>query len=507
MARATQTLRSRAVLAWRGVRNLVAPYEAGSAYSPRGRSWRVGSTTANNEILGALSLIRDRSRHLVRNNGYAGEAIEKQVTNIIGTGITARSLAPERDFRSAVQTLWDRWVEESDADGQSDFYGQQALAVNVWLEAGDSITRIRARYPEDGLSVPMQVQVLEPELFPFNYDGVADNGNRIRAGIEFDALGRRVAYHCYPSRPEFNDFDATRYVRVPADSAAHMFQATRAGQLRGVPKLVRALSKLRDLDTYDDATLIRQQLGNLFAGFVTRDAAVSDTSVNALTGRAVDDPMSPVVQLQAGLFQELEPGEDVKFSEPPDPPATYSDFLKMNLRGVAVAAGIPYELLTGDMSGVNDRTVRVILNDFKRRIQTMQYSIVVFRFCRPIWARWIDTAIVSGALPIPKGYGRDPLKPWARVAWTPMRFEYIHPVQDVQARVAEIRAGFTSRAADVAAQGDDVEAIDEQQAADNARADGMGLRYSSDARFPESGSPQPVNDSGDGSVVPSRGAK
>lgn len=484
------SLLQRAGAAWRALSGKnQALYEAGST-SKRTSTWRPPTSTANS-MLGTLGLVRDRSRHAVRNDGYAWGITDKLVSNLIGTGIKPLSQAPDRAFRLAVQRLWNAWVEVSDADGQCDFYGQQALAVRVWLEGGDSFGRLRNRLASDGLPVPIQLQVIEPELVPYSYHGyAAATGNKVRAGIEFDALGRRVAYYFHPSRPEVDDFDSAQLRRIPAESVVHLYETQRGGQLRGMPWLTRALVKLHELDKFDDAALLRQQIGNLFGAFVSPgNTPPEQEDLNPMTGQptSVDSDNVELVTLVAGTVQELSQGEEIKFSDPPDPPATYADFIRQHLRSVSVATGVPYEVLTGDMTGMNDRTMRVVLNEFKRRMQQLQHSVIAFRFCRPVWQAWLDRAILSGALPTPEGYGTDPLKPWAAVMWTPQRWAYIHPVQDVDAQVAEVRAGLTSRSAIVSENGEDAEEIDRQQAEDNARADQLKLQYSSDGRQPLSG--------------------
>src|SRR3546814_8774944 len=93
-------------------------------------------------------------------------------------------------------------------------------------------------------------------------------GNVIRAGIEFDRLGRRVAYHLYRSHP--NDGllapmsssaggGGMDTVRVDASEVIHLFRPLRPGQIRGEPWLTRALVKLNELDQYDDAELVRKK--------------------------------------------------------------------------------------------------------------------------------------------------------------------------------------------------------------------------------------------------------
>jgi capsid protein len=165
-------------------------YEAGSQ-SRRAFGWQAPSASPNVAVLSTLASLRDRSRTATRNNGYAKGAIDKLVTNIIGTGIKPMSQAVDKSLRKQIDALWLKWTDESDADGLLDFYGQQAQAVRGFLEAGDEYIRLRARLPQDGLTVPLQLQVLEPELCPYTYNLVLGT-NRVRAGIEFDQIGRRA---------------------------------------------------------------------------------------------------------------------------------------------------------------------------------------------------------------------------------------------------------------------------------------------------------------------------
>lgn len=456
-------------------------YDAG-ANTRRSAGWRAPTASANAGVLANLTTVRDRSRAATRNDGYAKGIIGKLVSNIIGTGIKPMSLAADRVLRERLQALWLLWTDECDADGQLDFYGLQALAVRTWLEGGDSFTRLRDRDVRDGLWVPMQLQVLEPELCPHTHN-VWNGTQRIRAGIEFSPIGKRVAYWFHPSRPELDDFDATQLRRVPADSVCHLFDLQRAGQLRGLPQLTQALIALNELSKYRDASLLRQQLANMFVAFVKRPPSTTTTeALHPLTGAEIEtsEDDKPMLSLEPGLFQELEPGEEVDFSEPPAPNG-YAEFMSEQLRSACAAADIPYEVVTGDMRGVNDRTARVLLHEFRRRIQMWQHQVVGYQWCRRIWTAWMDRVFLSGALPIPNDYLVDPT-PYTAVKWVPQGWPYLNPVQDVEAAVAKIRGGLTSRAAAVSELGEDVEAIDAEQAADNARADSLGLRHDSDGR-------------------------
>lgn len=495
MALAEPTTPAPTVATGRRIRNN-SLYEAGTTTSRRTVGWRAPTSSSNQGVLANLTTLRDRSRAATRNDGYAKGVIDKLVTNVIGTGIKPLSQAKDREFRKQLQALWLKWTDESDADGLLDFYGQQALATRTWFEGGECFARLRDRLPSDGLSVPLQVQLLEPELCPHTHDVF---GSRIRAGIEFSPVGRRTAYYFHPSRPEYDDFDASELRRIPADKVCHVYDLARAGQLRGIPHLTQALIALYELDKYDDATLLRQQIANLFAAFIKKPAAVGDAeATHPATGQALETAPdgSEMLTMEPGTMQELEDGEELIFSNPPAPNG-YPEFMRQQLSGVAAATGVPYEVLTGDMRGVNDRTVRLVLLEFRRRIQAWQHQVVVYQFCRPIWKAWMDRVFLSGALNIPLEYLNDP-SPWADVKWVPHGWPYMHPVQDVTAEKEAVRAGFTSRSSTVSDRGEDAEVIDQEQHDDNARADELGLRYDSDGRNASSGaSAQPGTDDKD----------
>ncbi|QLG93287.1 phage portal protein [Pseudomonas yamanorum] len=461
--------------------NIKASYE-GAGEGRRSASWEAADNGINSINTPALRNLRARSRAAVRNDPYAFNVIDKRVSNLIGTGINPRPKIDDDALRKLMQVLWEDWVDESDADESTDFYGQQALVARTVETAGECFVRLRPRSLDEGLAVPLQLQALAPEFVPHDKFETTKNGNIIRAGIEFNPSGKRVAYWMYRSHPRDSSSLNSGYnqlVRVPASQVLHIFEPVEPGQLRGVPRLAPVLKRLRSLDNYDDAVLFRQEVANLFAGFISRPAPdAGQTPRDPVTGQLLTtdrDGFTPMVALEPGTMQELGPGEEVEFSKPPDAGNNYPDFMRQQLMAAAAGSGTPYEILTGDMREVNDRALRVVLNEFRRRLEQLQFSVYVHQLCRPVRAAWMDMAVLSGALVLEDYAQRR--REYLRTRWVPQGWAYIQPVQDVQARRMEVQAGFASRSEMVLRTGYDAETVDEENAADLTRATDLGLNY------------------------------
>jgi lambda family phage portal protein len=150
-----------------------------------------------------------------------------------------------------------------------------AMGAREMFVAGECFVRLRPRRTEDGLLVPLQLQLLQSEMLPFEKTETAANGSRIRCGIEFDSIGRRVAYHFrrrHPGDSTDQGMVTPETVRVPAQDVLHIYRPIDAGQIRGLPHVAPAMVRLFLLDQYDDAELDRKKTAAMFAGFITKTA-------------------------------------------------------------------------------------------------------------------------------------------------------------------------------------------------------------------------------------------
>ena len=427
--------------------------------------------------------LRARSRDLCRNNPYVASAKEAFVAALVGTGIKPSVLLKDQqDLKDEIQQAWRRWTDECDFSDTTDLYGLQALVAHALFEAGECFIRFRSgSNNEDG--VPLQIQLLESEMLPYNKNHMAEGGNQIINGIELDDEDRRVAYwfySVYPGDPYYRAHPLT-YVRVPASEVLHIYRPLRPGQMRGAPWITPAIVRLFNVDAFDDAELERKKLAAMYAGFITSGAPedVFDEETNMPpgdysglnSGAGPNDGPFPV--LEPGTIQSLLPGEEITFSAPADSGTTYEPWQYRQMLAISAGMGVPYMSATGDNGKANYSSSRQSLVDFRNRLAQLQHSCMVFQMCRPIWRRWITEAVLSGEVDIPD-YATNK-RDYLSVKWIPPRFDWIDPLKDLMAEKLAVDNGFKSRSDVIEESGFDPEETDRRIAADQKREKDMGI--------------------------------
>jgi lambda family phage portal protein len=450
-------------------RKASAPYD-GAGRGKRLGNWYPSNSSVNALLASSLGTLRTRSHDIVRKNPYAANALDSIVSNCIGTGIKPQSKAKEAEFRKKIQQLWLDWTDESDAAGLCDFYGLQALVLRSVIEGGECF--VRMKIDKGNETAPLKLQVLESEHLDASKDGALPSGHVVRAGIEFDKVGKRVAYYLYREHPGESSLLSNiniDSVRIPAKEILHIFKPLRPGQIRGEPWLSNVLLKLHELDQYEDAELVRKKTAAMFAGFVTR----LDPESGMFGEGEANGGGTAFAGLEPGTMQFLDPGEDVKFSSPADVGGTYEAFIKQQLRAVAVGLGISYEMLTGDLSSVNYSSIRAGLVEFRRKCAMLQHNLIAFQLCQPVWKRWVELAILSDAVKVPS----DPS--FSSVKWIPPGFAWVDPQKEVISQLNAVKAGFKSRTEVISEFGYDIEEIDDEIQKERQREKETGLVFDS----------------------------
>jgi len=204
-------------------------------------------------ILQGRETVARRARYLVGSNALAAAGAEAWVSALIGPGIRTMSQHPNKRTREKLNAAFARWSEDADADGVNDYAGLQALAARRLVIDGEALA---LKVYDAGR---LRLRLLDSQQLDASQHRELSGGGRIIQGVQFDALGRRVAYHIFPERPDFGAVSLTPR-RVPADQVLHMFRAETPGQVRGLSWFAPVLLRLAELDKLADAQVIRQQI-------------------------------------------------------------------------------------------------------------------------------------------------------------------------------------------------------------------------------------------------------
>jgi lambda family phage portal protein len=394
------------------------------------------------------SMLRARALNEYGNNPLVRRAVDSLVAALWGgSGITP--MLADR----GVQRLWERWTRGCDASGRLDWVGLGVQILTSVIVTGECFVILRVDEAAPG--VPLTLQVLGPEFLD-----ESRTDDRTLAGIRYDGL-RPAGYWLFRQNPTLAGANLES-VFVPASECLHVYRPLAPGATRGQSWLAPALIALRELDEYLAAALVRSKTGALFAGFVR-----SADGGNPLSQSGA------VPALEPGSMVRLQPGEDVEFSEPPPIETAFDPFVRAQMRRIAAGLGIPYEILSGDLSQITFASGRAGLLEFKRAVEAVQYGLFIPLLCQPVVRRWAELARAVGVLPAADVDVRR---------WVAPEIEMLDRRAEVLTDLLRVRAGFASRSEIIGRTGWRSEDVDQEISADNARADALGLTFDSDPR-------------------------
>ncbi|MCM5528959.1 phage portal protein [Parasegetibacter sp. NRK P23] len=441
-------------------------YDAASK-SRLNNEWFSGEVSVNTEILSALAMLRNRSRDLCRNNGYAIQGVRMIKNNVVGTGIipTPRAEGISKSQLKKLKTAWEDWasVTECDFDGMSTFYGIQSLVMKTVVESGECI--IRRVYGNSKQEIPLKLQILEGDFIDGSkHDGTwQSDDTMLFYGIKIHRDGTRLGYWIYKSHP--NEFGLDSEF-VPAKDIVHVYEVERPGQIRGVPFSSSVMGKLKDLGDFEYAELVRMKIAASFSVFITEDA-INDGSPAASPNK------DRLTKIQPGMIAHLTPGQQIQTAQPPNVEGG-EGFVKNNLRSVSAGFGTSYEGLTNDYSNVNFSSGRMGRMEFQGQVEHLQYNLMIPRFCNKIFPWFLEACRLKGIISFE---GK------VRVSWTAPRKQMIDPYKEIQAIKEKLRAGLASWTDVVKEFGYVPDELLEEIKNDKEMWDKLGLAPTIDPRF------------------------
>lgn len=416
-----------------------ATLRAYEAASPKD-TWRPrrAGAGANADHLADAATMRGKARSLYQNVSFIKRGINGKVNYLIGTGITSYCTSPNGTDKK-VDTVLSNWADECDADSQHNLFSLEYAAWRAVEIDGEVLIRLRPRRREDSLSIPLQIQLLEIDWLDTAKNG--PNGNNvIISGIEYDPIGRIVAYWLFPAHPgELAITSRNAYAQskpLPAQYIIHVYAPARPGAARGISSLHATINRTRDLATYEDSEAARKNLESRLGLAVSGapNAALPNLDpYNQQPGQGGPAGLQNLGQIPGGGIVRLPDGMTISQIKPEAIPGTV-EYAKHQLRMIAAGIETTYEIMTGDLSEVNFSSGRLGRIDFKRTCEVVQWLDIIPRLRQRILKAAAAAAYLDGTIPTPN-------PKWDH---TTPKWDYVNPREDIAAEALEIATGLST---------------------------------------------------------------
>ena len=459
----------------------VAPAQSGRAgydgasYSRLTGNWATGGLDFNALIATASPSLRARVRELVRNFPPFARAVNAIVAFSVGKGSRFQSLAlnpdgtPNTAVRRKIEDRFRAWMEKADVTGKLHFYELQQLAKRQECEGGEHLGRFASPRRRHQL---VAVQMFESEnLSAWQAQG-QEADTDIWQGVEYDIYtGEPVGYHFQTSYA----WQRMASWREPAENVLHGFHMLRPGQLRGVSSFAPAIMLAKDMGDYMGAEIDAAKMAAKWLAFVKSPNPEMFQAARApgLLGAGSAKPdRSDIDWLENAAIEYLRDGEDITIAPGAQRPGDAFDrTTRFILRMVSITEDLPYEILSGDYTGINYSTSKASRNDFSMFLVPQTFRLDA-HFTRPIFHRWLDgEALTQDYL---KGYWLNPDR-FRRAMWIPAGMPSVDPLRDGKADIDAIASGIRSPQMVILGQGHDPEEVVMQRAAWRDLCDEYGV--------------------------------
>jgi len=364
--------------------------------------WKSSSSSPDGELTN-LSLMRDRTRDLARNNPIVQRYFQVLKQGVVGNQqgfkLMVHSREPDGrldDFANdLIEYNWyNNFCPNPEVSGKFTMLDLYNMVVEGLIRDGEILLQlIRA---QDGL----QLKFLEPEYLDARLNKDLRDNKQIKMGVEIDRLTEKPLGYWLTDNPYSNampDTALNRSTRIPAEDIIHIFDAQRFGQTRGYPyKLASTMTAIKWLQDFRLSELVASKAAASKMAFI-RTPTGED---NVAEGYLDEDGYMPTMNFEPATIDVLPHGTDIEFANWNHPNTNVESFDKAMLRTIASGLGVSYASLSNDLSGTSYSSARVGLLDERDGFRLLQ-SFIIEHFAKPVYRAWLEQEIITGNLNLP----------------------------------------------------------------------------------------------------------
>ncbi|MBX3480094.1 MAG: phage portal protein [Caulobacter sp.] len=498
------------------VNELNRPHQAASRHGTFMSQWRPSLRSADADWLNDRDMSVARARDTSRNDPIGGAALHRRINSTVGFHWRLSSKPNARalgiSFEAAlelgrqIESKWKYYASgvhfQADATRKLTFGQLLRMSAAHIFQDGEAVGLVEWAGDEPTL-YKTRLRVVDPDRLS-NPNGKPDS-DRLRGGVETNAHDVPIGYWIREGHPSDLGGRANmvwhRWDRfaTPAGrpQVLHAFDQLRAGQTRGVTRLVQALKAFRAFGKYTDHTLEAAALNALFLGFVKSNAGPSavkegfeSDDVAAFAAEREDFYAENPVMVDGVQMQVLGLDDEVQMQTTARDTSGFEGFSRSILRLISASLGVTYEELSMDFSQTNYSSARAAM--LIAWNETLGFrELLRIQIAQPFFVAWLEEAFDIGELVPPPGAPDFHEAPdaYADGRWIGPARGYIDPTKEIDAAAARIEANISTLEDECADQGGDWEERLEQTAREMRKKEELGLPLTTATHGPAGGAP------------------
>lgn len=390
-------------------RNSLALYEA--ATPSRNRQFKRATESAGASVRAAASSLRDQARWMEQNHDLFRSMLDRLVATTIGPyGIMVEPMPIKGedllvDLAATQRKIWRAWCERPDVQRERTWAECEALLARTAFRDGEAFLRwITDPSCEHPTSIPLSIELLEPDFFPLGMDGGFSSNAQdalIRDSMEMTKWGRVTNWHALRQHPldiGISYFEAR--IRIPAEDIIRLpGSEDRIHARRSASIFASLMERMADLREYERAEQMAAKIAATLTAFVRK----GDPMMYQPPRSAAEEDDDREIQLRPGLvIADLEAGEDIGVvgqNGRPNPNMTQHrlNLLRAAASSVGVSADAISQVYDGNYSA---RRQGRIDSDLSAAMKSRRF---VERVTRSVYRRVQAMAIATGQYKLPKG--------------------------------------------------------------------------------------------------------
>lgn len=381
-----------------------------------------GSQLQSDRLKGLIQV-----RDLEENDGLIRSILNKIPLYAVGR-LRRQFRTGDRALDKELEWRFHLWSKNCERLHGSSLRAVTQLALRCAIRDGDAAIRFYDG-PRNGERA-LQLELLEGDCIG-GTDTISTpakvGGVNLKNGVPF-------SYDLY-TRSASNSY--TLQGEESAQNVLHVLDQYRAGQYRGVSRLLPVVNTARDLKEIEDACKFGVKIENFGAGFITGGAGeFNDDPTSVTTVTTADGKPRTEETIAAGKWRYLPEGVSISNVKSDRPSMQFQAYLDTLIRKVGLALNLPMGFLYS-LAGLSGPAARMDAQQAARAIEEWQ-TILIERALDPIVRRWVEFEVAVNDLRLPAGFTESDA---CNGLWMFAPSLTIDAGRDSAAAVAQVRMG------------------------------------------------------------------